>query len=383
MRYVYPAIFVKDEDSSYKVLFPDLDLQTDGKIMEEAFVFAKGFLKSYFVYVELYDMDFNLPTDYETCKKQNAFADEIMLIDAEVDKNDLKNPSKYFENALLAPSIFPGFFVAIKIFILILAGIIFLGTFVFLYQKSQPQKTTYELLTPQIMDLIQTTVVTGKIEPRDEVAIKPQISGIISDVCKEAGETISKGEIIAKVKVIPELGQLNSAESRVRLAKINESQATTDLERMEKLYERELISSEEYEKVLLSTKQAREELHTAQDNLEIVKEGKMPEKAVYSLTEAGETEFERLMFEIASKPISIFLDFNAVIVNLDSLPHEKQKECIAEIEDNIKTLKTYLETNIAEKESKPGIPATGMAVLRQQFVLVKAIEDWITSLEIE
>ena len=98
MRYVYPAIFVKDEDSSYKVLFPDLDLQTDGKIMEEAFVFAKGFLKSYFVYVELYDMDYNLPTDYETCKKQNSFADEIMLIDAEVDKNDIKNPSKYFEN---------------------------------------------------------------------------------------------------------------------------------------------------------------------------------------------------------------------------------------------------------------------------------------------
>ena len=107
------------------------------------------------------------------------------------------------------------------------------------------------------------------------------------------------------------------------------------------------------------------------------------EKAVYSLTEAGETEFERLMFEIASKPISIFLDFNAVIVNLDSLPHEKQKECIAEIEDNIKTLKNYLETNIKEKENKPEIPATGMAVLRQQFVLVKAIEDWITSLEIE
>ena len=116
---------------------------------------------------------------------------------------------------------------------------------------------------------------------------------------------------------------------------------------------------------------------------EVIKEGKMPEKSVYSLTEAGEKEFERLMFEISSKPIHIFLDFNAVIVNLDSLPHEKQKECIAEIEDNIKTLKNYLETNITEKENKPEIPATGMAVLRQQFVLVKAIEDWITSLEIE
>ena len=116
---------------------------------------------------------------------------------------------------------------------------------------------------------------------------------------------------------------------------------------------------------------------------EVIKEGKMPEKSVYSLTEAGEKEFERLMFEISSKPIHIFLDFNAVIVNLDSLPPEKQKECVAEIEGNIKTLKAYLETNIAEKENKTGIPATGMAVLRQQFVLVKAIEDWITSLEIE
>ena len=59
----------------------------------------------------------------------------------------------------------------------------------------------------------------------------------------------------------------------------------------------------------------------------------MPEKAIYSLTEAGEAEFERLMFEISGKPINIFLDFNAVIVNLDSLPPEKQKSCIAEIEE--------------------------------------------------
>lgn len=116
---------------------------------------------------------------------------------------------------------------------------------------------------------------------------------------------------------------------------------------------------------------------------EIVKEGKMPEKSVYSLTEAGEAEFERLMIGIASKPISIFLDFNAVIVNLDSLPIEKQKECIEEIENNVKTLKAYLEENIAEKENKPNIPATGIAVLRQQFVLVEAIEAWINSLKVD
>ncbi len=113
---------------------------------------------------------------------------------------------------------------------------------------------------------------------------------------------------------------------------------------------------------------------------EIIKEGKMPEKAIYSLTEAGKAEFERLMFEISSKPISIFLDFNAVIVNLDSLPAEKQKACIEEIQENINTLKSYLEENIKEKEHDPNIPATGMAVLRQQYVLAETIQTWINSL---
>ena len=112
---------------------------------------------------------------------------------------------------------------------------------------------------------------------------------------------------------------------------------------------------------------------------EIVKEGKMPEKAIYSLTEAGEAEFERLMFEISAKPI---LDFNAVIVNLDSLPPEKQKSCIAEIQGNVSVLKSYLEDNIREKENTPSIPETGMAVLRQQYVLVEAIQEWISSLNI-
>lgn len=115
---------------------------------------------------------------------------------------------------------------------------------------------------------------------------------------------------------------------------------------------------------------------------EVVKEGKMPEKAIYSLTEAGESEFERLMFEISSKPINIFLDFNAVIVNLDSLPAEKQRACLAEIQENIDTLKAYLEQNIKEKEHEPSIPATGMAVLHQQYVLAEAIQTWINSLNL-
>ena len=114
---------------------------------------------------------------------------------------------------------------------------------------------------------------------------------------------------------------------------------------------------------------------------ELVKEGKMPEKVVYSLTATGEKEFERHMFEISSKPIHLFLDFNAVIVNLENISPESQKLCIADIEQNVKTLKKNLEENLRTKENVPEIPETGMAVLRQQFVLVEAIEKWIASLK--
>lgn len=112
-----------------------------------------------------------------------------------------------------------------------------------------------------------------------------------------------------------------------------------------------------------------------------VKEGKMPEKAVYSLTDAGEKEFQNLMFKIASQPIHFFLDFNAVIVNLPSLSKEEQISCLKEIEDNVKTLKAYLEENIKEKEGAPDIPETGMAVLHQQYILAQSIEKWIASLK--
>ena len=162
--------------------------------------------------------------------------------------------------------------------------VLFIWTFVFLYQKSQPQTVVYELITPEIADLEKTTVATGKVEPRDEVLIKPQISGIISEVYKEAGEQVKQGEVIAKVKVIPELGTLNAAESRLRLATLNARQAETNFSRSQQLFDEKLISREEYEKEEISVKQAREELQTAQDNLQIVKEGITQSSASFSST---------------------------------------------------------------------------------------------------
>ena len=173
-------------------------------------------------------------------------------------------------------------FLKITLLVLLAAGII--GTFVFLWMKSRPKVVVYETVTAEVADLQKTTVATGKVEPRDEILIKPQISGIIDEVYKEAGQSIRKGEVIAKVKVIPELGQVNSAESRVRLAEINEKQAQTDFDRIEKLFKDKLISREDFEKSEVALKQSHVEVQTAKDALEIINEGITKNSASLSST---------------------------------------------------------------------------------------------------
>lgn len=160
-----------------------------------------------------------------------------------------------------------------KFIIAAVVVLIFIGTFVFLYMKSKPQPVTYDEFTPQVKDISKNTVITGRIEPRDEVAIKPQISGIITELYKEAGDMVQSGEVIAKVKVIPDMGQLSSAQSRVRLAEINLRQAEVDYQREKKLFDKKLVSADEYDKVHQALNQAKEEKSAAIDALEVVRDG--------------------------------------------------------------------------------------------------------------
>lgn len=161
----------------------------------------------------------------------------------------------------------------IRIALMALVAIIFVGTFVFLYIKSQPQPVAYDEFMPKRMDIRKTTVVTGKIEPRNEVNVKPQISGIITELLKEAGDVVQEGEVIAKVKVIPDMGQLSAAQARVRLAEINERQARTDYEREKILYDKGLVSADEYDKIAQAWRQTKEEVSASTDNLEVVRDG--------------------------------------------------------------------------------------------------------------
>jgi len=173
---------------------------------------------------------------------------------------------------------------AIKYIVAALIAAVLVGTFVFLYKNSKPKEVRYQELTASKQDISRTTVLTGKIVPRNEVNIKPQINGIIAEIYKEAGQMVQQGEVIARLTVIPDMNSLSAAQSRVRLSEINLKQARTNFEREKALYEKNLISAEEYEKVEQQLNQAQEEYAASQESLEVIRDGVSSKNATSSST---------------------------------------------------------------------------------------------------
>lgn len=160
-----------------------------------------------------------------------------------------------------------------RIVMLVLLGVVVLWTFYFLWQKSRPQVVVYEIIKVEQKTIEKKAVATGKVEPRNEIQIKPQIAGIIDELYKEAGEMVRKEEVIARIKLIPDMVTLNAAESRVKVAEVNLNQAQTDFDRQKGLYENKVISREEFEKSESGFILAKQEYQTAVDNLALTKEG--------------------------------------------------------------------------------------------------------------
>ena len=213
-----------------------------------------------------------------------------------------------------------------RILMIVLVAAVFVGTFAYLFKRSQPKEIVYEELTPAMDTISKSTVVTGKIQPRNEVNVKPQLNGIVAEVYKEAGQTVQKDEIIAKLKVIPDMNQLSSAQSRVRLSEVNLKQAQVNYDREKKLFDQQLVSAESFEKVAQALKQAQEEHSIAKETLEIVRDG------VSSANKSGSTTLIRstisgLILDVPVKvgnSVTMSNTFNdgttiATVANMDDL----------------------------------------------------------------
>ena len=162
---------------------------------------------------------------------------------------------------------------ALKIFAVVIVLSIFVYTIYFLYEKSQAKPVVFETSVPFKTEIIKSTVATGSVVPRKEIMIKPQVSGIVEELYVEAGDMVKKGDLIAKIKIIPDMVNLNNAQSRVNRAKINYEDAKRQYERQKDLFDQGVVAKAEFEPYDLALKNATEEIDAAENNLELIKEG--------------------------------------------------------------------------------------------------------------
>ncbi len=157
-------------------------------------------------------------------------------------------------------------------FIVILIGSMgFLGFFV--YKKSEKPKTVFATDSTFVTNIEKKTVATGAINPRREIEIKSQVSGVVEKLFVEPGNIVKSGQLIAKIKIIPDVVALNNAEARLKEAVINYKNSEREMERQKKLFNQQVISELDYNQYLLSYNLNKQQVEAAENNLELIKEG--------------------------------------------------------------------------------------------------------------
>ncbi|MDD3004724.1 efflux RND transporter periplasmic adaptor subunit [Flavobacterium sp.] len=159
------------------------------------------------------------------------------------------------------------------IIILVILAIAFVGALFYLFQKNQQSPIVYKTEKAEIKTIIKSTVATGKIVPKEEVLIKPNISGIIEEVYVEAGDDVKAGDLIAKIKVVPNVSSLNSAFNQVQSTKIDLDNQEKLFNRQKTLFDKGVISANDFDVAQTAYKQAQQNYRAAQQNVEIIKTG--------------------------------------------------------------------------------------------------------------
>ncbi len=173
-------------------------------------------------------------------------------------------------------------FLSIVVVVFLVA--LFVGTLFFLYERSQAKEMVFSTNHPFMTDIVKKAVATGSVVPRKEVDIKPRISGIIEDLYVEPGQKVKKGDLIARVTIVPNMLNLSSAESRVAQAKITLDKARQDLVRNQKLFHDGLIAKADFQNYQVAQEKAKEELNAARDNLAVIREGARVQSAASANT---------------------------------------------------------------------------------------------------
>ena len=162
---------------------------------------------------------------------------------------------------------------SVTIFILLFIVISFTGAMYYLYAKNSEDPVIYKTEKPSKQTIIKKTVATGSIIPLEEVLIKPNISGVIEEIYVEGGDILKANDLIAKIKIIPNLSSLNNAKNAIQTAKISLDNEKRNYNRQNLLFNKGVISKQELEKAEVAYQQSLQAYNAANQNYDIVKTG--------------------------------------------------------------------------------------------------------------
>jgi len=164
-----------------------------------------------------------------------------------------------------------------KTILKILMGLIVLGVFAYtmyyLWEKSQVKPLVYETTQAFKTDIIKKTTATGSVKPRKEIEIKPKVSGIIDEIFVTEGQVLKKGDLIARVKIIPNMVSLNNAQARVDRAKMQMEYEKTVYDRQKELFKKDVIAQSDFDEVEIKYHNSQQEVNAAIENLELIRDG--------------------------------------------------------------------------------------------------------------
>lgn len=162
---------------------------------------------------------------------------------------------------------------SVKYIIVILVVISLLGVLKYFSDANSSSIIDYNTDQPFYTSIKKEVVATGKLNPEDEIELKPQVSGIIDKIFVEEGDIVMRGDLIANIRVVPNEQALLSARSRINSAKLSYENSSKLFERSEKLFEKDVISKQDFENSQLSMEQSKESLRQAENDFKIIKQG--------------------------------------------------------------------------------------------------------------
>jgi HlyD family secretion protein len=157
--------------------------------------------------------------------------------------------------------------------ILLLIVLTFGGSMYYLYQKNAEDPVVYETEQASKRTVVKKTIATGSILPLEEVLIKPNISGVIEEVFVEGGDYVKSGDLLCRIKVVPNLNALNDARNNIEEAKIDLDDQRRNLQRQKSLFEKGVISKVDLERAQVTYDQSKQAYGAANKRYDIVKTG--------------------------------------------------------------------------------------------------------------